>query len=439
MSQFFVPGHSVTMGGRKDAETGILCRGTKGMWRSSCSVDTMSDVSISTGSSRAAALAADVLDDLPALTETLVERLEAAERTYLDAQLLTVGQLRTACTENLSSILTVLAGRGRVRSDVARATGRLKAEQAIPLPAVLRAYRLGGQLIWEQMLRRAQGVPADELLDVPAHLWEAIDTYSDAAVEGYREAEILRTHADAEARALLVRTVFDDHSDNPTAIIDAMRALGLPERACFVVVCAEDAEPRPATATDTATRLKNKGITSVWDTQPDGYLGLICGRSDADVDLALGELGSVFDRRVGVSRAFAVPAEIASALDEARLARRCAPAGVTTVIRYESLSLALLLVRIPGAAREVAGRTLGALLELPDEERDEMMATLEAWFECDGSTAATAERLHYHRNTVLYRLRKIGDLTGRSVDKPIDAAELYVALRAIRLLGHPRN
>ncbi|MGC4962700.1 PucR family transcriptional regulator [Gordonia sp. DT101] len=395
-------------------------------------------MAISTSSSTAAALAADLLEDLPALTGTLVERLQRAEETYLESQLLTLEQLSAACTENLSSILTVLAGRGRVRIDVARATGRLKAEQAIPLPALLRAYRLGGQLIWEQMLDGSRGVSPVELLDVPGRLWAAIDTYSDAAVEGYREAEILLTHADAEARALLVRTVFDDHSDNPTAIIDAMRALGLPERASYVVVCAEGSESRPATATATAGRLQSKGITSVWDARPDGYLGLICGRYDADIESALTELGAVFDQRVGVSGPFSMPIEIARAVDEARLARRSVPPGGAGLSRYGSLTLALLLVRSPDTAREVAVRTLGPLLNLPDDEREEMLATLEAWFECDGSTAATAGRLHFHRNTVLYRLRKIRDLTGKSVDKPVDATELYLALRAVQLLGDPR-
>ncbi|MYR06661.1 PucR family transcriptional regulator [Gordonia sp. SID5947] len=393
----------------------------------------------STSSSPAAALAADLLDDLPALTDTIVERLRSAEETYLEAQLLTPEQLRATCADNLSSVLAVLAGTGRIRVDVARATGRLKAEQAIPLAAVLRAYRLGGQLIWEQMLSRARGISPEELLDVPTALWAAIDTYSGAAVDGYREAEILLSHADAEARALLVRTVFDDHSENPTAIIDAVRALGLPERASFAVVCAEDAEPRPATASDTTTRLHAKGIASVWDTRSDGYLGLICGRSDTDVEIAVAEVVSVFDQRIGVSRPFSAPAEIARAVDEARVARRSSPAGTADLVRYADLSLELLLVRVPDVADEVAGRTLGQLLELPVDERDEMLATLEAWFACDGSTAATAERLHYHRNTVLYRLRKIRDLTGRSVDKPIDAAELYLALRAVRLRGDPSS
>ncbi|GAA3723068.1 PucR family transcriptional regulator [Gordonia hankookensis] len=393
---------------------------------------------ITTSSSTAAALAADLLDDLPALTETLVERLQKAEESYLESQLLTLEQLSAACTENLGSILTVLAGRGRVRFDVARATGRLKAEQAIPLAALLRAYRLGGQLIWEQMLCGSRGVSPVELLDVPAQLWAAIDTYSDAAVEGYREAEILLTHADAEARALLVRKVFDDHADNPTAIIDAMRALGLPERASYVVVCAGSPESRSTTASDTAGRLQSKGVTSVWDARPDGYLGLICGRCDADIEAGLTELGSVFDHRVGVSGPFSMPSEIARAVDESRLARRSVPPGAATLSRYESLTLALLLVRSPDTAREVAARTLGPLLDLPEDEREEMLATLEAWFECDGSTAATAKRLHFHRNTVLYRLRKIRDLTNRSVDKPVDATELYLALRSVQLLGDQR-
>ncbi|WP_068271264.1 PucR family transcriptional regulator [Aldersonia kunmingensis] len=386
-----------------------------------------------------ATVAAELLDALPELSDRLVDRVREAEQTYLDSQLLTLDQLRAACTDNLLAVLGVLAGNGPLRPDTARSTGRLKAEQGIPLTALLHAYRLGAQLIWEQILERSAGVAPSDLVQMPAILWAAIDAYSDAAVEGYREAEVLLAHADAEARALLVRTVFDGHVDNPTAIVDAMRALGMPERANFVVVCAEAAELRPTSAGDAATRLADKGIASVWDPRPDNYLGLICARSAADVEAALSEVDAVFALRVGVSRVFGLPTEIAAAVDEARLASRCTPAGAPAVVRYDRLSLAPLLVRLPDAAREVATRVLGPLLDLPDGEREEMLATLEAWFECDGSTAATADRLHYHRNTVLYRLRKIRQLTGRTVEKPIDAAEFYVAIRAVRLLGEPGN
>ncbi|NED60260.1 PucR family transcriptional regulator, partial [Streptomyces sp. SID10244] len=95
---------------------------------------------------------------------------------------------------------------------------------------------------------------------------------------------------------------------------------------------------------------------------------------DADIEAGLTELGSVFDHRVGVSGPFSMPSEIARAVDEARLARRSVPPGAATLSRYESLTLALLLVRSPDTAREVAARTLGPLLDLPEDEREEMLA-----------------------------------------------------------------
>lgn len=41
--------------------------------------------------------------------------------------------------------------------------------------------------------------------------------------------------------------------------------------------------------------------------------------------------------------------------------------------------------------------------------------------------------LVYHRNTIHQRLRRIETLTGRRCSDPKSAAELYLALRAIRL------
>lgn len=38
-----------------------------------------------------------------------------------------------------------------------------------------------------------------------------------------------------------------------------------------------------------------------------------------------------------------------------------------------------------------------------------------------------AERLHIHRNTLLYRLEKIGKLSGRQVREPAQAIEMYLA------------
>ncbi|MCP2318099.1 PucR C-terminal helix-turn-helix domain-containing protein [Nocardia amikacinitolerans] len=57
------------------------------------------------------------------------------------------------------------------------------------------------------------------------------------------------------------------------------------------------------------------------------------------------------------------------------------------------------------------------------------------WFECAGSNLEVARRLHFHRNTIHNRLRRIENLTNRRCADPKAAAELYIALRAARLMN----
>ena len=66
-------------------------------------------------------------------------------------------------------------------------------------------------------------------------------------------------------------------------------------------------------------------------------------------------------------------------------------------------------------------------------DAEPLLDTLEAWFAADGSPAQAGIMLHCHRNTIGYRLGRIAELTGRNVSRPTDAAELYVALRSMRL------
>jgi DNA-binding PucR family transcriptional regulator len=112
---------------------------------------------------------------------------------------------------------------------------------------------------------------------------------------------------------------------------------------------------------------------------------------------------------------------------------QCAPVGTAGVSVYGERSTALLLARSPDGARDLAHAILGPLLELPDA--DSLLETLALWFECGGSASAAGERQHFHRNTIHQRLRRIEQLTGRTVSNPVGAAELYLALQAVQL-GH---
>ncbi|MFF2555023.1 PucR family transcriptional regulator [Nocardia sp. NPDC058058] len=111
-----------------------------------------------------------------------------------------------------------------------------------------------------------------------------------------------------------------------------------------------------------------------------------------------------------------------------------------SVTSYNPAEIALLVARAPEPGLELAHAILGPVLALPDPtDRDTLLDTLHLWFECAGSSSAVAARLHYHRNTIHHRLHRIEALTGRSCSDPKAAAELYLALRIVRLLDTTRR
>jgi purine catabolism regulator len=75
---------------------------------------------------------------------------------------------------------------------------------------------------------------------------------------------------------------------------------------------------------------------------------------------------------------------------------------------------------------------LGAL-ELRDQ-RGTLRETLRAFLETGGSHAGASDRLGIHRNTLAYRLRRIGELIGRDVGDPRSWLTLHLALSASELL-----
>ena len=72
---------------------------------------------------------------------------------------------------------------------------------------------------------------------------------------------------------------------------------------------------------------------------------------------------------------------------------------------------------------------LGRLQEYDERHGAQLIPTLDAYFAAGRSLSAAAERLRTHRNTVLYRLRRIEDLVQLRLRDPQVELELQVALR----------
>ncbi len=80
-------------------------------------------------------------------------------------------------------------------------------------------------------------------------------------------------------------------------------------------------------------------------------------------------------------------------------------------------------------------RTTLATLANYDEKQDaELLKTLEAFFAGLGNLARTAEILHVHRNTLLYRLKRIEEISGLNLDDAEDRLAIWLALKAHRVL-----
>jgi purine catabolism regulator len=59
----------------------------------------------------------------------------------------------------------------------------------------------------------------------------------------------------------------------------------------------------------------------------------------------------------------------------------------------------------------------------------DLLRTLDAIFRCHGSPTETAQRLKLHRNTVLYRLRRIEDVGHLRLSDPDTRLNLQLCLR----------
>ena len=135
---------------------------------------------------------------------------------------------------------------------------------------------------------------------------------------------------------------------------------------------------------------------------------------------------------IGVSRNYPGPAEVSIAYQEARTALRLGPrvSGAGAVTAYGELGLFRLLAQVSDDdLREFAEETLGPVLRMGEPERSEMFHTLESLIEHNMNMAEAARHLHYHYNTLRYRLAKLERLLGPfSTSTPV-AIQLGVALQ----------
>ena len=87
----------------------------------------------------------------------------------------------------------------------------------------------------------------------------------------------------------------------------------------------------------------------------------------------------------------------------------------------------------PTGVQDIVESLLATQLAAQDEATTRLRETLLAWLVEGGNARRAAERVHAHKNTVLYRLGRAQQILGRPLDA--DRGELELALTAMQLLG----
>ena len=169
-----------------------------------------------------------------------------------------------------------------------------------------------------------------------------------------------------------------------------------------------------------------------------GLISVICAK------LAAEDLVKIVSRywpdvtiSVGVTHSTSELQEIAGLYEQARASLRYGPlfAKKMAVYHWHDLGLFQFVVKDIGSAqsRQFVQEHLGPLLQKnPSKSTAEELSTLEALISGD-SLQVIADRLFIHKQTVVFRKKKIADKLGVDLDEPTTRMNLTVAMKLLSL------
>jgi len=375
----------------------------------------------------------------PRLGEAMADLLCREIDAYRDGTVVTKAEVRDSCVANVTFIFDSLTGDDDIDVSPAEHTGTARALAGVPLPAVMTTYRIGFRFMWEQTLAtaRAAAIPTDTILDATARVFLAQDSFTQAMASAYRQQLITQILEREEERSALVEALLSRRITDSHSLWEAADLLRLPTSGPYAVVAAELPAIGRLGLPAIANKLSAQDIRSAWRLLPDLQVGIVHLRGPAPSG-TLGTLVEVLRQvataRVGISPPFHELSETSDALRFARLAVTGKPLTDSLVAVFDGTPLAIAAVSAPEVMAKIKSLLLARLDKLPVEERTVLLDTFQTWLDAGGSANDTAANIYCHPNTVRHRLHRIEELTGRSLSRPRDLAELCLAFEIERRL-----
>jgi hypothetical protein len=378
-----------------------------------------------------------LLERLPELVDEHMRQLVEYSPVY--GQFLPYDQQWREAEEAMRiGIETISAPRDSPRRDLeyAEEAGRRRAQQGLPLELLVHAYRAAGYLVWDALMEGAAGQEPERLavlMRSATMVWSAVDAQASVATEAYRATEMeLRRRTDEQLQALLDALL--EGQEAPGLAARAAAGLDLPERGPYAVVVLRS-ERRESLRESFRRPGRGDGFRFIWRMRADCEVGVVALADGQGLDGVARALDGRCSGPGGISPVVAGLAELGQGRRLAELALRTCPPDATAVVRLDQRMPTALVVSQPELAGRLVSDVFGTLLELEPGDRAVLLETLDVWLSCEGSAGRAAGRLYCHRNTVFNRLRRLEQLTSRSLARPRDLIEMTLALDAYRLSG----
>ncbi|MFE3189207.1 PucR family transcriptional regulator [Nocardia sp. NPDC059240] len=402
-----------------------------------------------------------VAETLPAATlEEVVTRLDNAIIARIP-ELRDRDMRRDLAASSRAHAVAVLSGltQDRIEYPVpeeAHAFARTVARRGYDVRLLLRVYHLGQEAVIDYMTEvlEQRQLPPDIERSVLLRLFDRTTRWVSTSVETLTDTYMAERERGLRAaftqRAEIVRALLDD-ADVDTESASARLGYRLAQRQVALVLWTDaDAAPLPQGGPHSESNGETVGLLDRIVARYAAALGngsLLTVPSGASALWAWigvdGDLPEAADSAWSVDApvrvAVGVPATHAAgfrgshreAVAARHVAERARPES-PRVLHYSDVEVAYLAGADEAAMRALVDRELGALAA-PDAQSARLRETLHAYLRARRSPDAAAKLLGVHKNTVRYRIQRIEELLGHSLDQR--GARLEIALDCVAVYG----
>ncbi|WP_433592585.1 PucR family transcriptional regulator [Nocardia sp. CA-145437] len=403
-----------------------------------------------------------VAETLPAETlEQVVTRLDNAIIARIP-ELCDRDMRRDLAASSRAHAVAVLSGLTQDRFDYpvpeeAHAFARTVARRGYDVRLLLRVYHFGQEACIDYMTEvlEQRQLPRDIERSLLLRLFDRTTRWVSTSVETLTDTYMAERERGLRAaltqRAEIVRSLLDG-ADVDTESASARLGYRLGQRHLALVVWTdEDAAPLPSDGSGEAVGRLDRIVARFAGTLGNGSLLTVPSGAAAlwawigvdgdgvSVPAIPGPDDPVWSVDAPVRVAVGVPATHTAgfrashreAVAARQVAERARP-DTPRVLHYSEVEVAYLTGTDEAAMRSLIERELGALAA-PDPQSARLRETLHAYLRARRSPDAAAKMLGVHKNTVRYRVQRIEELLGHSLDQR--GPRLEIALDCVAVYG----